>query len=61
MNSYKYIYNDNIELLDNNLGPNGENLTIVILSYNKCDLTIRLLNSVAKYLKKYIQRVITHG
>ena len=58
MNSYKYIYNDNIELLDNNLGPNGENLTIVILSYNKCDLTIRLLNSVVKYLKKYKRNIL---
>ena len=43
MNSYKYMCNENIEFLDDDLGCFGENLTIVILTCNKSKLTIRLL------------------
>lgn len=58
MNSYRYIYNENIELLENDLGLNGENLTIVILTYNKSILTIRLLNSIKKHFKNFNGNVL---
>lgn len=36
-----------------NIGINGENLTIAILSMNRSSLTIRLMNSIAEYLPNF--------
>lgn len=52
-NKINYYYNNNVELLSDNLGTKGKNLSIVILTYNKSNLTIRLLNSIKKYFRNF--------
>lgn len=39
-------------------GIAGENLSIVILSYNRVDMTIRLLSSIEKYLDNFLGDII---
>ena len=36
-----------------NIGCNGENLTIAVLSMNRADVTIRLMDSIAKYIPNF--------
>ena len=36
-----------------NIGKNGENLTIAILSMNRSSLSIRLMDSIAKHLPNF--------
>jgi GT2 family glycosyltransferase len=39
-------------------GITGENLSIVILSYNRVDMTIRLLSSIEKYMNDFLGEII---
>ena len=55
---YNYYYINNIELIDSNIMKNGENLSIVVLSCNKSELTIRLLESIVVYLKDFKGEII---
>ena len=36
-----------------NIGCNGENLTIAVLSMNRADVTIRLMDSIAQYIPNF--------
>ena len=46
-------------LYDNpNIGINGENLTIVILMYNRSDATIKLLRSIRKNIPEYKGKIL---
>ncbi len=41
-----------------NIGENGKNLTIVTLSYNRCDATIKLLKSIKEKIPNYVGDVL---
>ena len=55
---YNYYYNNNIELLDQNIGTYGENLSIAILTCNKSELTINLLKSINEYLRDFKGEIV---
>jgi GT2 family glycosyltransferase len=40
-------------IFKNSIGDNGNNLTIVVLSLNRSNLTIKLINSIDKYLENF--------
>jgi GT2 family glycosyltransferase len=58
------IYDENIKLfnhkllIDDGIGQNGENLTIMILSCNRVDATIKLLDSAKEHLKGFLGEVL---
>ena len=59
MKEYKYYSFSNVDLIDeNNIEKDGKNLTIVILSYNKSKLTIRLLDSIKKYMPNFKGKIL---
>lgn len=58
----KYFYSEEQKLLGSegirgistkNIGDKGENLTIAVLSMNRASLTIRLMNSIRKYMPDF--------
>lgn len=54
-----YGSNDNHKLLiDDSIGKNGENLTIMILSCNRVDATIQLLDSAKEHLKGFLGEIL---
>ena len=55
LKSFKYGCSRLDELLsnDDNIGINGENLTIVVLSCNRSEATINLLKSISEHLKNF--------
>lgn len=59
MKKCDYYYPENIKLIsEDNIGKNGENLTIVILCYNKATLTIRLLDSIKKKISNFKGKIL---
>lgn len=49
-----YLYENNHSLLgDDNIGIDGENLTILVLSMNRSSLTIRLLHSISEHIPNF--------
>ena len=55
---YAYSRYDFLLSNDDNIGENGENLTIVMLSFNRADSTIYLLESIKKHLKNFLGKII---
>lgn len=54
-----YGSNENHKLLINDsIGKNGENLTIMILSCNRVDATIKLLDSAKKHIKGFLGEIL---
>lgn len=53
-----FLEEDNYKINGNNIGYKGENLTITFLSLNRADLSIRLLNSIAKHLTDFRGEVL---
>ena len=61
INELCYAYSNYDKLIldeDMNIGDNGENLTIVVLSFNRAELTINLLKSIEKYLESFKGKIL---
>ncbi len=56
--SYGYSKYDFMLYKNSNIGINGENLTIVILTYNRADATIKLLDSISENLQGYKGKIL---
>lgn len=55
---YGYSKYDFMLYENSNIGINGENLTIVILMYNRSDATIKLLRSIRKNIPEYKGKIL---
>ena len=50
---YDFLLSD-----DNNIGENGENLTIAILSFNRAESTLYLINTIKKEIKNFKGQIL---
>ncbi len=55
---YGYSQYDFLLSDDNNIGYNGSNLTIVILTYNRAQATLKLLKSIEKNIDNYAGKIL---
>ena len=55
---YGYSKLDWLLFTNNNIGKNGDNLTIAVLSFNRSESTINLLNSIEKELINFAGQIL---
>lgn len=55
---YLAVYTDLFKESGKDIGENGSNMTISVLMHNRVELTLRLLDSIQKYMPKYRGEVL---